>query len=99
MRLGTTKTIHPGAVLLEVYMKPAWPPLTVAVLSRMMHVPRRHLRELLRGHRGISASAAARLGVVCRTTPEYWMSLQRTYDEQARRQRIEPRQRLRKAAA
>lgn len=77
-----TKPIHPGEVLLEVYMKPATPPLTVKMLSRTLRVPTPIVTSLINGRRAVTPSLAVHLGVVCRTTPEYWLGLQRTYDSQ-----------------
>ena len=78
-----TKPIHPGEVLLEVYMKPATPPLTVKMLSRTLRVPTPFVTSLINGRRTVTPSMAVQLGVVCRTTPEYWLGLQRTYDVQS----------------
>lgn len=90
-----TTPIHPGEVLLEVYMKPSRPPLGVAGLSLCTRIPWRHIRDLINGNRTITPTMAAGLGEICHTTPEYWMGLQKTYDTQlqergmtrARRQR------------
>jgi antitoxin HigA-1 len=87
--------IHPGEVLLEVYMKPATPPLTAKMLARTMRVPMALVTELLSGHQAVTPTIAFRLGVLCRTTAEYWLGLQRTYDAQMRRH-ASPRTRSRK---
>jgi addiction module HigA family antidote len=84
------KPIHPGEVLLEVYMKPATPPLTVEMLSQTMRVPLSFVTGLISGRRAITASTALRLGVICRTTAEYWLGLQRSYNAQRRTQREKP---------
>ncbi len=79
------KPIHPGEVLLEVYMKPASPPVTIGDLSRTLSVPQRHIVDLVTGKQTMTRSLAARLGVIFKTTPEYWTCLQRTYDTRMRR--------------
>jgi antitoxin HigA-1 len=81
-----TKPIHPGEVLLEVYMKPATPPLTVEMLAQTLRVPMACVTELIGGRRAVTPSMALRLGVICRTTAEYWLGLQRTYEAQAGKQ-------------
>ena len=77
-----TTPIHPGEVLLEVYMKPAYPELTVDALAQTLRVSQQFVTSLINGHRAITPSLALRLGVICRTTQQYWLDLQRTYDEQ-----------------
>lgn len=79
------KRIHPGEVLLEVYMKPATPQMTVRMLSEILGVPEQLLTNLIIGRQSITPSLALQLSVVCRTTPEYWLQLQRTYDRQMAR--------------
>lgn len=74
------KPIHPGEVLLEVYMKPSCPPLTVSALTEALGVPHRYLSDFLGGKRPVTPALAGQLGVVCQTTAVYWLSLQRTYD-------------------
>lgn len=98
MTLVHDEAIHPGEVLSEVYIKPAWPPLTVAALSQALGVSQEHMVDILHGRRDITPAIAARLGVLCRTTKEYWMSLQCTYDRQSRRTQLRPHL-IRRAAA
>jgi antitoxin HigA-1 len=78
------KPIHPGEVLFEVYMKPAAPPLTVEMLSQTLRMPLPYVKALINGQRAVTPSLALRLGVICRTTAEYWLALQRTYDAEVR---------------
>jgi antitoxin HigA-1 len=82
-----TKPIHPGEVLLEVYMKPSYPELTVEILSQTLRVPQQFVTGLINGQRAITPSLALRLGVICRTTPDYWLDLQRMYDLQTGKKR------------
>lgn len=77
-----TRPIHPGEVLLEVYMKPSYPALTVEALAQTLRVPQQYVTGLINGHRAITPSMALRLGVICRTTQQYWLDLQKSYDEQ-----------------
>jgi addiction module HigA family antidote len=50
-------------------------------------VPEQFLTGLINGHRSITPSLAMRLGVICRTTREYWLDLQKTYDMQTGKNR------------
>jgi addiction module HigA family antidote len=74
--------IHPGEVLREVYLKSPSPPLTVTAFAKTIDVPPQSVSKLIAGKRSITETMATRLAVVCRTTPEYWRGLQRTYDVQ-----------------
>ena len=96
--MSNTKPIHPGEVLFEVYMKPAAPPLTVEMLAKTLRVPVSFVTGLINGRRTITPSMAMRLGVICRTTAEYWLGLQRSYDAQAC-STTDPRRRYSSAAA
>jgi addiction module HigA family antidote len=89
------KPIHPGEVLLEVYMKPAIPPVTIELLSRTMGVPEQVLAELIDGHRSITPSLAMQLSVVCRTTPDYWLQLQKAYNRQTAKRKSAKQRRVR----
>lgn len=80
-----TTAIHPGEVLLEVYMKPSCPELTAETLAQTLRVPPQVIISLINGRMAITPSMAMQLAVICRTTPEYWLGLQRTYDVQTGR--------------
>lgn len=85
MEPNNHQKIHPGTVLFEVYLRSSNPPLTVAALSRTIGVSQRHLTEFIRGRRPVTTTMAGRLGVICRTAPQYWLELQRTYDRERSR--------------
>jgi addiction module HigA family antidote len=72
--------IHPGEVLLEVYMKPACPELTVEALSDTLQLQPKVIADVIAGQCAITPSLAVRLGVICRTTAKYWLDMQRSYD-------------------
>ncbi|NWF73895.1 MAG: HigA family addiction module antidote protein [Nitrospirae bacterium] len=91
-----TTPIHPGEVLLEVYMKASEPPFSVAGLSLCTRVPWRHIRDLIHGNRMITRPIAARLGEIRHTTPDYWMGLQKTYDTQVQKRGMTRARRPRK---
>ena len=81
------KPIHPGDVLLEVYMKPPNPGLTEEVLSQTLGIPEQVLSGFISGRRSMTPSLANKLSVVCRTTPAYWLQLQRGYERQIAKHR------------
>jgi antitoxin HigA-1 len=83
MRQVPAQAIHPGEVLSEVYIREAWPPWTVPAVSQAIGLSDEQMVDLLHGRRDVTPEIAARLGVLCRTTQEYWVSLQSTYDRQA----------------
>ena len=57
-------------------------------LGEVLHVPANRISDILRGRRGITADTALRLGRYFRTTPEYWMDLQRDFELETTRQEI-----------
>lgn len=69
---------HPGEVLDELYLKPLG--LSPIALARRLHVPRTRIERLVKGETGLSADTAMRLSRFFRTTPEYWLNLQRSWD-------------------
>ncbi len=77
---------HPGTILRDEYMAPR--ALSSNRLGDVLQVPANRISDILRGRRGITADTALRLGRHFRTTPEYWMDLQRDYELQVTRQEI-----------
>jgi len=76
--------IHPGEVLIEVYMKPFASPVTVNELAESMNVPPMELIMFMAGKRSVTTSLAARLAMRFKTTTQYWLGLQSVYDQQSR---------------
>ena len=77
---------HPGTILRDEYLAPQ--ALSSNRLGDVLQVPANRISDILRGRRGITADTALRLGRHFRTTPEYWMDLQRDYELQVTRQEI-----------
>lgn len=69
---------HPGAYLERRFLEPLG--LSASELSRAVGIPRSRLSEILSGKRGITADTALRLGRYFVMEPEFWMSLQATWD-------------------
>jgi len=69
---------HPGEILKEEFLDEMG--LSVAQLASALDVTRARINEIVRGRRGITADTALRLGWFFKTSPEFWMNLQRQYD-------------------
>ena len=78
---------HPGEVLEELYLVPLG--LSAIALAKRIHVPRTRHERLVKGDTALSADTAIRLAKLFRTTPEYWMNLQRAWDLARARETID----------
>lgn len=78
---------HPGAVLTDLYLAPL--DMSVTELARRLKVPRSRLERLAKCEASLSVDTAIRLATFFRTTPEYWMNLQRAWDLARARETID----------
>lgn len=69
---------HPGEVLSALYLEPLG--MSAPSLARRLGVPRMRIERLVKEETALSADTAMRLSTFFRTTPEYWMNLQRAWD-------------------
>ena len=69
---------HPGTLIREFYLDRL--ELSVTETAKALRVSRKHLSELLHGRAGISAAMALKLGKAFKTTPDFWMNLQKNYE-------------------
>lgn len=69
---------HPGKVLLEEFLQPMEIPQTHFAEHLGIHVQR--LNEIIKGKRGVTPDTAWKLAKALKTSPEFWMNLQATYD-------------------
>lgn len=69
---------HPGAMLLEEFLKPMG--LTQVEAARRMRMPLTRLNEIVNGKRGVTADTAWSLADLLGTTPQFWMNLQTARD-------------------
>ena len=69
---------HPGEVLSELYIGPL--DMSAIALAKRLHVPRTRIERLVKGETALTVDTAIRLAKFFRTTPEYWMNLQRAWD-------------------
>lgn len=77
--------IHPGEILREEFLAPLG--LSAGALARKIHVPRTRIERLVAEQTAVTPDTALRLARIFGTTPEFWMSLQASFDlktEQAR---------------
>jgi len=70
--------IHPGAVLLEDFMKPL--NLTQYRVAKDIGVSPLRISEIVRGKRSVTVDTAMRLGRYLGTSASVWMRLQARYD-------------------
>jgi antitoxin HigA-1 len=77
-RTALLPPIHPGEILREELMEPL--SLSIHRLARELRVPPTRISEIVNERRAISADTALRLARYFRSTPQFWMNLQATYD-------------------
>ncbi|WP_413709321.1 HigA family addiction module antitoxin [Rhizobium sp. Rhizsp82] len=70
--------IHPGEILRELYLEPL--EISPYMLAKKLGVPRTRIERIAVGKVGITTDTALRLAKFFRTTPEFWMNLQVSYD-------------------
>ena len=69
---------HPGEVLKELYLEPL--DLTVTEAAKKLGVARKTLSQLVNANAGVSPEMALRLAKAFDTTPESWLTMQKSYD-------------------
>jgi addiction module HigA family antidote len=73
----TYQETHPGAVLKEELEARD---LSAAALALRLRVAPQRIQEIVSGKRSISPETALRLGRYFGNEPEFWLSMQTTYD-------------------
>ncbi len=69
--------VHPGEILADELEELS---LTANALAGHLAVPTNRITAILNGQRGVTADTALRLARYFGTTPEFWLSLQQTYE-------------------
>jgi addiction module HigA family antidote len=77
IRIGM-RPIHPGEILSEEFLKPLG--IITAALASSLNVPVAEVSDVVRRQSGVSGGLAKKLYMHLKTTPEFWLSLQSTYD-------------------
>jgi addiction module HigA family antidote len=72
------RPVHPGAVLLEDYIKPMG--VSVRAVALALHVPYSRLSSITKGRRGVTADTALRLERYFGSEATGWLNLQSAYD-------------------
>jgi addiction module HigA family antidote len=70
--------IHPGEILREEYLVPLH--MSAGALAKKLHVPRTRIERLATEQAPVTTDTALRLAKFFRTTPEFWMNMQASYD-------------------
>jgi antitoxin HigA-1 len=70
--------IHPGEILREVFLEPL--EMTPYALAKKLRVPRTRIERIVAEKIGISADTALRLGKFFKTSPQFWLNMQTSYD-------------------
>ena len=78
MKTKTLKTVHPGEVLVEEFLKPMG--ISQYRLGVATGLPHSRVTDICRERRNITADSALRLARCLGTTPEFWMRLQLQHD-------------------
>jgi addiction module HigA family antidote len=70
--------IHPGEILREEFLAPL--EMTPYGLAKKLRVPRTRIERIVAEKIGISADTALRLGKFFKTSPQFWLNMQTSYD-------------------
>ena len=81
--------VHPGDVLSEDFLKPL--AISQNQIARDLKVPPRRINEIILKKRRVTADTALRLGAYFKTSPQFWMNLQSSYDLDVEREEIGPK--------
>lgn len=70
--------VSPGRILRQEYLEPL--AMTSGDLARALDVPRTRVERILNEQTAISVDTALRLAKLFKTTPQFWLNLQNSYD-------------------
>ncbi len=70
--------VHPGEILREEYLIPLG--MSAGALAKNLHVPRTRIERLATEQTAVTPDTALRLAKFFKTTPEFWMNMQASYD-------------------
>ncbi|TPW26038.1 HigA family addiction module antitoxin [Pararhizobium mangrovi] len=78
MALSILPPVHPGEILREEYLVPLG--MSAGALAKRLGVPRTRIERLVKEDTPVTTDTALRLARFFRTTPEFWMNMQTSYD-------------------
>ena len=81
--------IHPGAILLEEFLKPM--NISQYRLAKDISVPPRRINEIVHGLRAISPDTALRLSRFFGLSERFWINMQTRYDLEVEKDRLQDR--------
>ena len=67
------RPVHPGEILGEELAE-------LSLSANALAVPTNRITAILKGQRGITADTALRLSCYFGTTPQFWLTLQKTFE-------------------
>mgnify|MGYP000253461311 CR=1 FL=1 len=70
--------IHPGEILREEFLKPLG--LKPYGVAKRLNVPRTRIERLVAESTPVTPDTALRLAKLLGTTPDFWLSMQASYD-------------------
>ena len=70
--------VHPGEILREDYLLPLG--ISAGALARKLGVPRTRIERLATEQSPVTTDTALRLAKFFKTTPEFWLNMQTSYD-------------------
>lgn len=86
MSISKLPPIHPGEILRELYLEPL--EMTPYALAKNLNVPRTRIERIVAGKTGITSDTALRLAKFFKTTPQFWMNLQNSFDLKVEARRL-----------
>ena len=84
--MTATEPIHPGEHLAEIMEELG---ITQYRLAKTVGVPQIRIHDIVHCRRSITADTALRIGRALGMTPEFWLNLQRMYDLDVARAKID----------
>lgn len=78
---------HPGEILRRDYMQPV--DLSVSDLAKELSVSKKYLADFLNGKASVTEKMAKKLADAFSTTTDFWLNLQKLYDNQPQHQFVE----------
>lgn len=87
MSASNLPAIHPGEILRELYLGPLG--MSAYGLAKNLRVPRTRIERIVAEKIGITTDTALRLAKFFKTTPEFWLNMQASYDLKIRAPALE----------
>ncbi|MCL6706946.1 HigA family addiction module antitoxin [Pseudomonas sp. R2.Fl] len=78
MSVSKLPPVHPGEILRDLYLQPLG--MTPYALAKKLNVPRTRIERIVAQKTGITSDTALRLAKFFKTSPEFWLNLQNSFD-------------------